>query len=656
MAWGIETNIKGPQGPPGPQGEASTIPGPTGPTGPQGPQGPQGDTGATGATGPTGPKGDTGNTGATGPAGPTGATGPDGTPGEVWFTGSSNPGAVSGAVNGDWYLNSTSGDYFELVSGTWTLRGNLKGPQGPQGIQGIQGPPGASGSGSGDVSGPGAAVVNNNIVVWNGTSGTSVKDSGAKVSDFATLASPAFTGNPTAPNPAADDNDTSIATTAYVIGQASGATPAMDGTAAAGTSTRWAHGDHVHPVDTSRQAADATLTALAGLDATAGLLEQTGADAFTKRALGVGTTTSIPTRADGDARWQGLDATLTALAALNSTAGLLEQTGADTFVKRLIGVGNATDIPTRADGDARWAVAGSYQTADATLTALAGLNATAGLVEQTGADAFIKRAIGVASGTDIPTRADGDARWQVSGSYQASDATLTALAGLNATAGLVEQTGTDTFTKRSIGVANSTDILTRADGDGRYVTPAGLPSVPVSGNIGSQKVGLSGVNGVATTWMRSDAAPPLDVAITPTWTGAHAWSAGATFNGTSTFNAQATFEGQAVSPLQTLTDAATITGWNCANGQKAKVTLGAAGRTMDAPTNIVEGTTYFLWVIQDGTGSRTITTWNAAFDFGAAGAPTLTTTASKGDLLTFEALQIGANLKMRYTGIAKGFT
>lgn len=76
---------------------------------------------------------------------------------------------------------------------------------------------------------------------------------------YAPLASPIFTGNPTAPTPTAGDNDTSIATTAFVAAAVtagavspSNANPAANGTAAPGTATLYARGDHVHPIDASR--------------------------------------------------------------------------------------------------------------------------------------------------------------------------------------------------------------------------------------------------------------------------------------------------------------------------------------------------------------------------------------------------------------------
>lgn len=53
-------------------------------------------------------------------------------------------------------------------------------------------------------------------------------------------------------------------------------------------------------------------------------------------------------------------------------------------------------------------------------------------------------------------------------------------------------------------------------GDGTWSTPAG----GTAGNP-TASVGLTAVNGSASTFMRSDGAPPLDQAITPTWTAQH---------------------------------------------------------------------------------------------------------------------------------------
>ncbi len=67
----------------------------------------------------------------------------------------------------------------------------------------------------GAVVGPVSSVAGD-IPTFSNTSGKVLQDSGVLLTDLAPKASPAFTGNPTAPTPAADDNDTSIATTAYV--------------------------------------------------------------------------------------------------------------------------------------------------------------------------------------------------------------------------------------------------------------------------------------------------------------------------------------------------------------------------------------------------------------------------------------------------------
>lgn len=64
--------------------------------------------------------------------------------------------------------------------------------------------------------------------------------------------SPTFTGQPLSTTAAVDTNTTQIATTAFVLGQAAAATPANNGTAAVGTSTRYARADHVHNSDSTK--------------------------------------------------------------------------------------------------------------------------------------------------------------------------------------------------------------------------------------------------------------------------------------------------------------------------------------------------------------------------------------------------------------------
>lgn len=85
-----------------------------------------------------------------------------------------------------------------------------------------------------------------------GAGGTLGTGAFATIANYAPLASPGFSGTPTTPTAAADTNTTQIASTAYVLGQASSTSPAMSGTAAVGTSLRYARADHVHPTDTSR--------------------------------------------------------------------------------------------------------------------------------------------------------------------------------------------------------------------------------------------------------------------------------------------------------------------------------------------------------------------------------------------------------------------
>lgn len=90
------------------------------------------------------------------------------------------------------------------------------------------------------------------VTIPGGASISGYLTTATAASTYAPLASPSLTGTPLSTTAAVDTSTTQIATTAFVVGQAASATPLIDGTAAAGSSTRYARGDHIHPTDTSR--------------------------------------------------------------------------------------------------------------------------------------------------------------------------------------------------------------------------------------------------------------------------------------------------------------------------------------------------------------------------------------------------------------------
>ena len=82
----------------------------------------------------------------------------------------------------------------------------------------------------------------------------------------------------------------------------------------------------------------------------------------------------------------------------------------------------------------------------------------------------------------------------------------------------------------------------------------------------------------------------------------------------------------------TLSDASTIS-WDASANQVTSVTLGG-NRTLGAASNQIDGGVYVISIIQDGTGSRTVT-FNSNYKFVGGSAPTLTTDASARDVLVF---------------------
>jgi len=97
-------------------------------------------------------------------------------------------------------------------------------------------------------------------------------------------------------------------------------------------------------------------------------------------------------------------------------------------------------------------------------------------------------------------------------------------------------------------------------------------------------------------------------------------------------DAAQTFTAAQRGTIVTLTDGATITP-DFATANNFTVTLGG-NRTIANPTNLTAGQSGSIFLVQDGTGSRTAS-WGSYWDFAGAAAPTLTTDANAVDRVDY---------------------
>ena len=107
---------------------------------------------------------------------------------------------------------------------------------------------------------------------------------------------------------------------------------------------------------------------------------------------------------------------------------------------------------------------------------------------------------------------------------------------------------------------------------------------------------------------------------------------GSTVTGLGETTSSDQLEGRFAVEVATLTDGANISVDLGAN-QNFTVTL-AGNRTLDNPTNKVVGQTGSIFIVQDATGSRTLS-YGTDYEFAGGTVPTLTTTAAAVDRIDY---------------------
>jgi hypothetical protein len=164
--------------------------------------------------------------------------------------------------------------------------------------------------------------------------------------------------------------------------------------------------------------------------------------------------------------------------------------------------------------------------------------------------------------------------------------------------------------------ASTTDISGKADIASPTFT--GTPAAPTA------TAGTNTTQIATTEFVNAEIASDLTAAIGSTVQGYDA--------DTAKTDVAQTFTAAQRGTISTLTDGATITP-DFATANNFTVTL-AGNRTIANPTNLTAGQSGSIFIVQDGTGSRTAS-WGSYWDFAAGAAPTLTTDANAVDRVDY---------------------